>query len=355
MADKFRTGDDPIAGSRIYKLTLPDTPWFVREFSDLMADIAEAANWEQAGDVTVDDAVAAGLDTYFSLELQNEPPIAEDAGELDGEPQQPWYDELADWIIAGFLAITFTPEAAIMYRATIPKMRVAFRTGSLGAAIKILLNNLEIWTGDSYGPIPGILEQVLDLQAFADTNNLGDPPWDLRIIHDGDPGEKLEFIRQPLPVPSEGGGRMIGEILWGAWGEIPDNCLACDGAEYSKETYAELWAVLDSVYEVDETHFRVPDLQGRAPVGVGAGEGLTERSIDDSGGEESHQLTVNEMPSHRHSHYPSGATGTLTYWSVGGTNGTNSPGGHYTFNEGGDGTHNNMPPFNALHAVIVFE
>ncbi len=354
MADKFRTGDDPVAGSRVYLITLPNAQWFVREFSDLMADIADQNNWEAAGAVTIAEAAAAGLETYFSLALQNEPPFAEDAEELDGQPEQPWYDTLSDWIIAGFLAITFTPTAAIIYQTTIPKMRIAFRKGDIGAAFKVLLNSLEMWTGDSYGPIPDILSNDLDLQQFALDNDLGDPPWELKIVHDGDPGEKLEVIRNPLPVTIESVAHMVGEVLWGAWSAVPDHCLACDGAQYLKADYAALWAVLDAAYEDDSTHFHVPDLRGRAVLGNGQGSGLSNRAIDDAGGAETHQLSTAELPAHQHWAYNQSA---LSYqWSTSaGADGYTVAGNSSTGSVGGDEAHNNMQPFGVLRAVIVFE
>lgn len=67
MADKFRTGDTALTGSVTYFVSLPNTEWFVREFSDLLADIAEDENWEKVGAVTVENAVAAGLSAYWSF------------------------------------------------------------------------------------------------------------------------------------------------------------------------------------------------------------------------------------------------------------------------------------------------
>jgi microcystin-dependent protein len=45
---------------------------------------------------------------------------------------------------------------------------------------------------------------------------------------------------------------------------------------------------------------RLPDLRGRAPVGSGRGPGLSERTLGQAIGAETHTLTVSEMPAHRH-------------------------------------------------------
>lgn len=125
---------------------------------------------------------------------QDEPPDWETPDDLDGQPEQPWYEDLADWIIQGFLAVTFTPEAAIVYQATVPKLRVAIRTGNLGALFRVLINGVEVWTGDSYDAITDLLEHTFDMSAETE-------PYTVRIEHAGI-GEghglteaKLEVVR----------------------------------------------------------------------------------------------------------------------------------------------------------------
>jgi len=44
-----------------------------------------------------------------------------------------------------------------------------------------------------------------------------------------------------------------------------------------------------------------PDLRGRFILGSGKGDGLTNRNPGDSGGSETHKLSINEIPSHSHS------------------------------------------------------
>lgn len=140
--------------------------------------------------------------------ILDEPPEWETPDDLDGQPEQPWYEDLADWIIQGFLAVTFTPEAAIVYQATVPKLRVAFRTGNLGALFRVLINGIEVWSGDSYAPITDLIDNVFDMSAETE-------PYTVRIEHNGvgpninGTEAKLEFIRQEVVA------NMVATILRG--------------------------------------------------------------------------------------------------------------------------------------------
>lgn len=95
---------------------------------------------------------------------------------------------------------------------------------------------------------------------------------------------------------------------------------------------------------------------GRVIVGVGNGANLTPRTLGDSGGEESHELTVDELPKHSHGIYikleADNASGGNNYHRFVGT-GNNSQAlrdhTNATDNVGEGAGHNNMPPFVALH------
>lgn len=92
--------------------------------------------------------------------------------------------------------------------------------------------------------------------------------------------------------------RMIGEIVIFAGDTSPDpNWLVCDGDSLLRDEYPDLFAVIGTLYgAVDGSHFNVPDMRGRVPMGVGPGFAL---SAD--GGEMEVTLTIDSMPSHDHS------------------------------------------------------
>lgn len=96
-----------------------------------------------------------------------------------------------------------------------------------------------------------------------------------------------------------------GTIIQSAAISVPNGWLNCDGAIILRTTYTNLFNVIGYTYSTmfsgTDLSFNVPDLQGRVAVGSGAGQGLTSRTLGDKGGEETHTLTVAEMPSHSHS------------------------------------------------------
>lgn len=94
----------------------------------------------------------------------------------------------------------------------------------------------------------------------------------------------------------------------------------------------------------------LPNACGRAPIGAGQGEGLTNRVLGEQVGEEAHTTTLAEMPTHRH-----GLCSTATVPSTTGSrsllNATYSS-GNYTFYEGGGGSHNNVQPSLVINLII---
>jgi len=90
----------------------------------------------------------------------------------------------------------------------------------------------------------------------------------------------------------EKGCRMIGEVLELATDTVPAWALVCDGSTYADADYPDLGAVISSGLRVDGTHFRVPDRYNRI--------GLYGPPTGVQGGENSHTLTVSEMPAHNH-------------------------------------------------------
>ena len=87
---------------------------------------------------------------------------------------------------------------------------------------------------------------------------------------------------------------------------------------------------------------------GRVPVGVDTGD-TDFNTIEKTGGEKEHTLTINEMPSHKHemqdndSGYYAG-WGTRSGWLQASAN-LDSGGRFGTDWEGGNQPHNNLPPY----------
>jgi microcystin-dependent protein len=161
-------------------------------------------------------------------------------------------------------------------------------------------------------------------------------------------------------------------VLQFAGSSAPTGWLLADGSAVSRSTYSTLFAIVGTTYGAGDgsTTFNLPNMCGRTAIGAGTGSGLTARTLGATGGAETHQLTVAEMPSHTHTQDPhshvettnsftnsgSGTFGagtqsglggpvTDTAWSTKAATATNQ-------STGGGGAHNNMQPFLVQNFII---
>ena len=123
--------------------------------------------------------------------------------------------------------------------------------------------------------------------------------------------------------------------------------------------------------EFVEGYGYTPDLRGRFILGSGHSTGLSAREHGTYGGNETHTLTINEMPAHNHTmdtagshnhtvsggshnHTVSSTAHTHTVSNTAHTHTVGDSGGHThgINNKGGGGAHNIMPPFFTLVYII---
>ncbi len=199
-------------------------------------------------------------------------------------------------------------------------------------------------------------------------------------------------------APAAATGTPTGALMPYAGSTAPTGYLLCDGSSVSSSSYLALHAVISNTYGGSAytggsgLNFTLPDLRGRLPMGAGSGVGLnasgtgapsgtaqTARTRGQWLGEETHQLTTTNMPSHSHN----GATGNagshshtlnkevLTYVGSGGdrydpypgsvwrgsanaglTLSTQADHSHTIPANGGDGRHATIPPVVVLNYII---
>jgi len=103
-------------------------------------------------------------------------------------------------------------------------------------------------------------------------------------------------------------GSFPGEIRMFVGSTAPDGWALCDGAALSRATCAALFAVIGTTYGCGDgsTTFNVPNLKGRVALGAGesTASGHTSHPLGQAAGEETHTLSVTEIPAHTHTQDP---------------------------------------------------
>lgn len=141
----------------------------------------------------------------------------------------------------------------------------------------------------------------------------------------------------------------------------------CDGQILPINQNQSLYSLLGTTYGGDgRTSFALPDLRGRVPIHVGRSNGGGDHREGQKGGEETHTLSVNEMPQHTHVlHAVQGAgnqpIATDGFLANGGSDtyaGPNNPtdmNAGAVLNTGGGQAHENMQPYLALNFCIALQ
>lgn len=167
----------------------------------------------------------------------------------------------------------------------------------------------------------------------------------------------------------------VGGIKAFAGSTAPAGWLLLDGSTRSRTGYAALFAVVGTTYGVGDgsTTFGLPDLRGRALIGVGTGTGLSARTLGAIVGAETHTLAAAEsglvghnhtQNAHRHQvpYKDSGAAGALRYMMNASTVGVKDYGqmdletavNQAVASAAALSAHNNMQPSLALNFIIKF-
>lgn len=182
------------------------------------------------------------------------------------------------------------------------------------------------------------------------------PVEDGALIYNYETGATyLDYDDERIPT---GGGMPtgdtfpIGAISPYAGSIAPTNWLICDGRAISRFTYSDLFNAIGTTYGSGDgnTTFNLPNLKGRVPVGQDTNDNDFD-TLGETGGEKTHTLTVDEMPSHHHDIYVD-EVGTGGIWGPMSTQQQSLQRNAITGNTGGNQSHNNLQPYITLNYII---
>lgn len=151
------------------------------------------------------------------------------------------------------------------------------------------------------------------------------------------PEESAAFFTQALDNHLMSLCAYVGELRAFAVDPLPDGWILLDGSILDADDYPALADVVPSSW-LSGGNINLPDMTGKTLVGSG-----TSYTIGDEGGEETHTLTVQEMPAHDHSY----DVGVITIDIAGElpNPAVDALAPSITGSTGGGGAHNNMPPY----------
>lgn len=149
----------------------------------------------------------------------------------------------------------------------------------------------------------------------------------------------------------------LGTILEYSGGTAPKGYMICDGSAISRTKYSELFQLIGTTYGSGNgsTTFNIPDKRGK--IGVGYDSTNTNfNALGKTGGEETHTLTIKEMPSHSHNVYTNASGGGgVQFPPTGQWTASPSNFNWYTSSAGGNQAHNNLQPYITLNYIIKVE
>ena len=120
----------------------------------------------------------------------------------------------------------------------------------------------------------------------------------------------------------------LGEIEVFPFGFAPKGWAFCAGQILPINQNTALFALLGTTFGGDGiSNFALPDLRGRVANAFGQGPGLAPYTLGQTGGQETHTLTLNEMAAGGHSH-------AVNAKNNGNTGGTNAPSDAVTLGSG---------------------
>jgi len=156
---------------------------------------------------------------------------------------------------------------------------------------------------------------------------------------------------------------ILGSIMLFAGNFAPRNWAMCEGQLLPISQNTALFSILGTTYGGNGTsNFALPDLRGRAPIGMGQGPDLSDYIEGEQGGAESVTLTTAEIPAHAHNQPATAGAETTNrpngaIPAEGGVYAATSDGSQLaaTTSAGGGQPHENRTPYLVMNYVIALE
>lgn len=146
---------------------------------------------------------------------------------------------------------------------------------------------------------------------------------------------------------SQDGSLALGTSIGGYWFTPPTDYLFEDGSAISRTTYSALFALIGTTYGAGDgsTTFNLPDSRGRVTVNQNASDAEF-ATIGEKYGEETHTMSLAELPAHSHEQYVTALSGGT---AVRNDYGADAAGGIYsqgvnTASTGSGAARNNIQP-----------
>lgn len=159
----------------------------------------------------------------------------------------------------------------------------------------------------------------------------------------------------------------VAEIRIFAGNFAPRGWAFCNGQLMVLSQNTALFSLLGTTYGGDgRSNFALPDLQGRAPMHPGQGQGLSLHDLGESAGSETVTLLESEIPQHRHQFATSNSESNSPN-AAGNAIGSSEFGDNFRdasnvslansalATAGGSLPHNNMQPYLGLNFIIALQ
>lgn len=181
----YLTPNAPPEGRFCRQLQIPDDPAWVGAVDGALSQLAEAGSWREYGDQTPEetaDQMLAMLEEAWALEgcggATGVPtPFWDDVTDTDDEETpaaQTWYGYVDDpdlpadeltfienagiWVFTGFLALSGTPAAAILFNTLAPRFVLAMRGDDFSEVIRIIFDGMDQATVTTSGDPDELIE-----------------------------------------------------------------------------------------------------------------------------------------------------------------------------------------------------